>query len=376
MVLQRLNIFHVLAGAQRLQLADDLRQPLMHRADKQPKPARRRFGQLLQECTVRQRVTQKIGLQFFKGSIDRIRILAILKQGIHPGLVLVYILVVVLCNFTIPGDQFWPASLDVVPQFVPGNGDESDIVVDVDVDRPWLAGDVDAVEEVEPLVRWRNWSYVSPEGSLKRLPDSRKGVRQFNRFICISPIVVLEIAGKGIIQRLDRRLVCRTHKFERLRTAGTCALALVGFEHVCQFVAKRLHVAQIGIASLVAPAICQGVQEIQECPCHTTEHPLVALGQSLQENRIGQRIRHGSGSQLLLDHILVFPARLAIPAKFLLVLWQKALALHLIGQLPVQVRVRAAQVMYPLVGCRQRGRVLTVLIDVNGTVAEVDTVEV
>ena len=199
MVLQRLNIFHVLAGAQRLQLADDLRQPLMHRADKQPKPARRRFGQLLQECTVRQRVTQKIGLQFFKGSIDRIRILAILKQGIHPGLVLVYILVVVLCNFTIPGDQFWPASLDVVPQFVPGNGDESDIVVDVDVGGLGLAGDVDAVEDVESFIGWRNWSYVSPEGNLKRFPDSRKRVRQFNGFICISPGFALEVFRHGII---------------------------------------------------------------------------------------------------------------------------------------------------------------------------------
>ena len=139
-----------------------------------------------------------------------------LKAATNGGeslLVPVKILVVVSGNAPIPGDQVWSVSLDFVQELVSGNGDESDLVADVDIDRSRLAVDVDAIEDVEPLVRWRNWSYVSPEGSLKRFPDSRKGVRQFNRFICISPIIVLEIAGKGIIQRLDRRLVCRTHKF-------------------------------------------------------------------------------------------------------------------------------------------------------------------
>ena len=81
-----------------------------------------------------------------------------------------------------------PVPLDDVPEFVSGDVDESDVGAGVDIDGAWLAIDIDAVEDIELGCGWRNCSNVSPEGSLKRLPDSRKSVRQFNGCIRILPI--------------------------------------------------------------------------------------------------------------------------------------------------------------------------------------------
>jgi len=72
---------------------------------------------------------------------------------------------------------------DAVPQLVPCYLDKSGVAFGVDVDSLRLRRDVDAVEDVESVDCWRNWLNVSPEGSLKRLPDSRKSVRQGNGFI-------------------------------------------------------------------------------------------------------------------------------------------------------------------------------------------------
>jgi hypothetical protein len=54
---------------------------------------------------------------------------------------------------------------------------------DVDKDIIGFAVDVDAGEDVESGFGWRNWSNVSPEGSLNRFPDSTNRVRQFKGFI-------------------------------------------------------------------------------------------------------------------------------------------------------------------------------------------------
>lgn len=61
--------------------------------------------------------------------------------------------------------------------------------VGFDVDGLGVVGEVDPVEDVELGCGRRNWSNVSPEGSLNFLPDSRKGVRQFNRLISIAPLI-------------------------------------------------------------------------------------------------------------------------------------------------------------------------------------------
>lgn len=66
-----------------------------------------------------------------------------------------------------------------------GNLHESDVGFGVDVD---FSVCVDSVEDVESLGGWRNWSNVSPEGSLNFRPDSRKCVREFSGCIGISPV--------------------------------------------------------------------------------------------------------------------------------------------------------------------------------------------
>ena len=73
--------------------------------------------------------------------------------------------------------------------FMHGNVDESDFGCDVDKHVAGMVWQVDAVEDVEFGCGWRNWSNVSPECSLNRVPDSRKGVRQFNRFIGVAPVL-------------------------------------------------------------------------------------------------------------------------------------------------------------------------------------------
>jgi len=84
-----------------------------------------------------------------------------------------------------------------VPEFVSGDWDESNFSGDVDED---FAFDVDSVELVKSAVRWRNWSNVSPEGSLNFFPDSRKGVRQFNRFISVSPFFAEAVFDEAVIE--------------------------------------------------------------------------------------------------------------------------------------------------------------------------------
>lgn len=64
--------------------------------------------------------------------------------------------------------------------------------MEVDEDGFELAGDVDSVELVKSAVRWRKCSNVSPEGSLKRFPDSRKSVRQGKRLVGIAPLYLNE----------------------------------------------------------------------------------------------------------------------------------------------------------------------------------------
>ena len=98
----------------------------------------------------------------------------------------------------IPVDQFGALPLDGAPEFVSGDVDESNIGGDVDIDGVGLAGDIEAVELVKHRVRRRNCSNVSPEGSLKRFPDSRKGVRQFNRCIGITPVGFESISNQCI----------------------------------------------------------------------------------------------------------------------------------------------------------------------------------
>ena len=61
-------------------------------------------------------------------------------------------------------------------------------------------------------------------------------------------------------------------------------------QHIGQLVAERLHITQIGIASLVAPTSGQRIQKIQKGPRHTAEHALIALGQLLKESRVGHSV--------------------------------------------------------------------------------------
>jgi hypothetical protein len=68
----------------------------------------------------------------------------------------------------------------------------------VEIDGMGLTWDVDAAELVKFWVRWRNWSNVSPEGSLNRFPDSTKGVRQFNGLIGASSVGSVSIARQCI----------------------------------------------------------------------------------------------------------------------------------------------------------------------------------
>ena len=98
----------------------------------------------------------------------------------------------------IPVDQFGALPLDGAPEFVSGDVDESNIGGDVDIDGVGLAGDIDAVGGVELGGGWRNCSNVSPEGSLKRLPDSRKSVRQFNGCIGITPVSFESISRASV----------------------------------------------------------------------------------------------------------------------------------------------------------------------------------
>lgn len=68
---------------------------------------------------------------------------------------------------------------------------------------------MDSVEYVEFIGGWHNCSNASPEGNLKGFPDSRKGVRQFNRFISIFPFFTKAILHKRIIKCNCCRLLCR-----------------------------------------------------------------------------------------------------------------------------------------------------------------------
>ena len=83
-----------------------------------------------------------------------------------------------------------------MPEFVSGNVDESNIGCDIDIDGVGLTWEVDPVEDVELGCGWRNWSNVSPEGSLNRRPDSRKSVRQFNGFIGVAPVLSKSIINQ------------------------------------------------------------------------------------------------------------------------------------------------------------------------------------
>ena len=76
----------------------------------------------------------------------------------------------------IPVNQLGTLPLDDVPEFVSGDVDKFNTGTGVGIDRVELAGG------------WRNCSNVSPEGILKRFPDSRKSVRQFNGCIGITPV--------------------------------------------------------------------------------------------------------------------------------------------------------------------------------------------
>ena len=125
-----------------------------------------------------------------------------LKQSVELGLILRYVLVVLRSDRLIPLNQVRSASLDAVPKLVSGDADKVGLGCDVDIDRARLRWDVDAVELVKCAVRWRNWSNVSPEGSLNFFPDSRKIVRQGNRFISVSPRFAETIFYQGIVQRL------------------------------------------------------------------------------------------------------------------------------------------------------------------------------
>jgi len=90
---------------------------------------------------------------------------------------------------------------------VPCYLDESGGAFGIEVDSFRLRRDVDAVEDVESVGGWRNWLNVSPEGSLKRLPDSRKSVRQGNGFIGSTPVGAEAVAYQGLVEGLGGGLV-------------------------------------------------------------------------------------------------------------------------------------------------------------------------
>ena len=82
-----------------------------------------------------------------------------------------------------------------------GNLHESDVGFGVDVH---VSIGLDPVEGVESLFGWRNWSNVSPEGSLNFRPDSRKCVREFSGCISIAPIFAQAVLDKGIVEFCGR----------------------------------------------------------------------------------------------------------------------------------------------------------------------------
>jgi hypothetical protein len=88
-----------------------------------------------------------------------------------------------------PGVEVWSVSFEVMQQFMADDVDESNIGIDIDEDVAWPSWQIDAVKDIESGFGWRNWSKVSPEGSLNFFPDSRKSVRQFNGFTCAAPLL-------------------------------------------------------------------------------------------------------------------------------------------------------------------------------------------
>ena len=82
-----------------------------------------------------------------------------------------------------------------------GNLHESDVGFGEGVDSSVC---VDSFEGIESLGGWRNWSNVSPEGSLNFRPDSRKCVREFSGCISIAPIFAQAVLDKGIVEFCGR----------------------------------------------------------------------------------------------------------------------------------------------------------------------------
>ena len=86
--------------------------------------------------------------------------------------------------------------------------DESDIGVDVDVERVLV---INTIDGSRPSGSSDDADQFSTKSGLNGLPEFRKSVRQFNLDIGIPPGLILEVSHHSRIQRRRRRLVVRLH---------------------------------------------------------------------------------------------------------------------------------------------------------------------